>query len=142
MTTLYAQRMHTMKPSSIREMLKLTERPGVISFAGGLPAPELFPVDEIRSAAERVLAESGAQAFQYGASEGMASLRARIADEMVGRGIACAADDVLITTGTGAGQRRRIASHTLDTLTLASAVTGNANITWVGSTGTRIGAIL
>ena len=103
MTTLYAQRMHTMKPSSIREMLKLTERPGVISFAGGLPAPELFPVDEIRSAAERVLAESGAQAFQYGASEGMASLRARIADEMVGRGIDCAADHVLITTGSQQG---------------------------------------
>ena len=51
MNTTYAQRMSAMKPSTIREMLKLSERPGVISFAGGLPAPELFPVDDIRAAA-------------------------------------------------------------------------------------------
>jgi 2-aminoadipate transaminase len=101
--TTYAQRMSAMKPSTIREMLKLSERPGVISFAGGLPAPELFPVDDIRAAAERVLAESGAQAFQYGASEGIAPLREQIADEMAARGIACSADDVLITTGSQQG---------------------------------------
>ena len=103
MNTTYAQRMSAMKPSTIREMLKLSERPGVISFAGGLPAPELFPVDDIRAAAERVLAESGAQAFQYGASEGIAPLREQIADEMAARGIACSADDVLITTGSQQG---------------------------------------
>jgi len=102
-TTTYARRMRAMKPSTIREMLKLAEQPGVISFAGGLPAPELFPVDDIRAAAERVLAESGAQAFQYGASEGIVTLRARIADEMGDRGITCSAEDVLITTGSQQG---------------------------------------
>jgi len=101
--TAYAQRMSAMKPSSIREMLKLTERPGIISFAGGLPAPELFPVENIRAAAERVLAESGSKAFQYGASEGIAPLREQIAGEMSRRSVACATDDILITTGSQQG---------------------------------------
>lgn len=103
METSYAQRMSAMKPSTIREMLKLTERPGVISFAGGLPAPELFPVEDIRAAAERVLGECGARAFQYGASEGIAPLRTRIAEEMKTRQIGCMPDDVLITTGSQQG---------------------------------------
>jgi len=101
--TAYAQRMSAMKPSSIREMLKLTERPGIISFAGGLPAPELFPVENIRAAAERVLSESGSKAFQYGASEGIAPLREQIAGEMSRRSVTCATDDILITTGSQQG---------------------------------------
>ncbi len=100
MDTAFAQRMNAMKPSSIREMLKMTERPDVISFAGGLPAPELFPVENIRAAAERVLGECGARAFQYGVSEGIAPLREQIAAEMSCRRVACAADDILITTGS------------------------------------------
>ncbi len=100
MNTAFAQRMNAMKPSSIREMLKMTERPDVISFAGGLPAPELFPVEHIRAAAERVLGECGARAFQYGVSEGIAPLREQIAVEMSRRRVACAADDILITTGS------------------------------------------
>ncbi|MFB0935355.1 MAG: PLP-dependent aminotransferase family protein [Propionivibrio sp.] len=100
MDTAFAQRMNAMKPSSIREMLKMTERPDVISFAGGLPAPELFPVENIRAAAERVLGECGARAFQYGVSEGIAPLREQIAAEMSRRRVACAADDILITTGS------------------------------------------
>ena len=96
----FAQRMNAMKPSSIREMLKMTERPDVISFAGGLPAPELFPVEHIRTAAERVLGECGAKAFQYGVSEGIAPLREQIAAEMSRRSVACAAADILITTGS------------------------------------------
>ena len=78
----------------------MTERPDVISFAGGLPAPELFPVDHIRAAAERVLGECGAKAFQYGVSEGIAPLREQIAAEMFRRSVACVADDILITTGS------------------------------------------
>lgn len=100
MSTAFAQRMNAMKPSSIREMLKMTERPDVISFAGGLPAPELFPVEHIRAAAERVLGECGAKAFQYGVSEGIAPLREQIAAEMSRRRVACATDDILITTGS------------------------------------------
>lgn len=100
MNTAFAQRMNAMKPSSIREMLKMTERPDVISFAGGLPAPELFPVEHIRAAAERVLGECGAKAFQYGVSEGIAPLREQIAAEMSRRNVACTTDDLLITTGS------------------------------------------
>lgn len=103
MKTRFASRMNVMKPSSIRELLKMTERADVISFAGGLPAPELFPVDDIRIAAERVLADCGAKAFQYGVTDGIASLREQIAFEMKSRGVSCTKDDVLITTGSQQG---------------------------------------
>ena len=103
MTSRFAERMRSMKPSTIREMLKMTERPDVISFAGGLPAPELFPVDDIRVAAERVLVECGAKAFQYGVTQGIAPLREQIAAEMATRYIPCSADDILITTGSQQG---------------------------------------
>ena len=96
----FASRMSSMKPSSIREILKLTERPDIISFAGGLPAPELFPVDDIRVAAERTLRAFGARALQYGVSEGIATLREKIAADMKTRGVECSADDILITTGS------------------------------------------
>ena len=96
----FARRMSAMKPSSIREILKTTERPEVISFAGGLPAPELFPVDDIRLSAERVLAEIGPRALQYGITDGVPALRERIAEEMAGRGVSCTADDILVTTGS------------------------------------------
>ena len=103
MKTQFAARMDAMKPSSIRELLKMTERPEVISFAGGLPAPGLFPIDDIRLAAERVFAESGARAFQYGVTEGVSPLREQIAAEMASRQVACSADDVLVTTGSQQG---------------------------------------
>lgn len=100
METRFARRMCAMQPSSIREMLKVTERPEVISFAGGLPAPELFPVAAVRAAAARALAEIGPRAMQYGTTEGIGPLREKIAVEMQRRGVACTADDVLITTGS------------------------------------------
>ncbi len=96
----FARRMSAMKPSSIREILKTTERPEVISFAGGLPAPELFPVDDVRVSAERVLEEIGPRALQYGITDGVPALRDRLAAEMAARGVACTADDILITTGS------------------------------------------
>ena len=89
-----------MRPSTIREILKVTEQADIISFAGGLPAPELFPVAEIITATERVLREGGAAALQYGPSEGFAPLRETFAAESRKRGIACSADDILITTGS------------------------------------------
>jgi 2-aminoadipate transaminase len=92
--------MTVMKPSSIREILKTTERPDIISFAGGLPAPELFPVEDIRIAAERVLRDCGPQAFQYGVTDGIPALRERIAIDMKSRGIECTANDILVTTGS------------------------------------------
>lgn len=89
-----------MHVSTIREILKVTEQPEMISFAGGLPAPELFPVKEILAATERVLSENGASALQYSPSEGFAPLRECLAAESRVRGIDCTADDILITTGS------------------------------------------
>ena len=100
MKTRFARRMTVMQPSTIREMLKVTEQPDMISFAGGLPAPELFPVAAVRAAAEKALTQAGPMSMQYGASEGIGPLREKIAVEMGRRGVACTADDVLITTGS------------------------------------------
>lgn len=78
----FADRMGGMKASDIRELLKLTARPEIISFAGGMPAPELFPVEEIKAAFNAVMAEQGQVALQYGQTEGWAPLRAQIAERM------------------------------------------------------------
>lgn len=78
----FSDRMAGMKVSDIRELLKLTARPEVISFAGGMPAPELFPVEEINAAFNAVMAENGRTALQYGPTEGYAPLRKHIADRM------------------------------------------------------------
>ena len=96
----FAQRMAQMRPSTIREILKVTAQPDVISFAGGLPAPELFPVEEIRRAADTVLTQHGSRALQYSQSEGVPPLREWIAGEMVRRGIRARAEDVLVTNGS------------------------------------------
>ena len=98
MTIDFARRMANVRPSTIREILKVTEQPHVISFAGGLPAPELFPVEDVLTATERVLRGKGASALQYGATEGAAPLRDTLAAEMRLRGIRCAPEDVLVTT--------------------------------------------
>jgi 2-aminoadipate transaminase len=88
----------------VRELLALTQRPGVISFAGGLPAAELFDVDGLRAAFDRVLAGPGARrALQYATTEGNASLRALLAARLSGRGLPSVADDLLITTGSQQG---------------------------------------
>jgi 2-aminoadipate transaminase len=100
MKSEFSRRMQTMRASSIREILKATERPEVISFAGGLPAPELFPVQDILAATERVLTEGGPAALQYGPTEGYLPLRETFAAEMRRRGVECAAEEILITTGS------------------------------------------
>lgn len=66
----YAERMSNLKASEIREILKVTQRPDIISFAGGLPAPELFPVEEIKEVNRIVLEEDGRGALQYATTEG------------------------------------------------------------------------
>ena len=71
----YASRMRQLRPSTIREILKVAAQPEIISFAGGLPAPELFPVDAVRAAADNMLALHGREALQYGPSEGLPALR-------------------------------------------------------------------
>lgn len=89
-----------MRPSTIREILKVTAQPEVISFAGGLPAPELFPVEAVRIAADAALRQYGAACLQYGPSEGFRPLRDWIAAEMGRRGVPAKAEQILVTTGS------------------------------------------
>jgi 2-aminoadipate transaminase len=100
---LLAARTARMRASDIREILKVTVRPEVISLAGGLPAPELFPVDEVRRAYGRVLAANGEAALQYGASEGYEPLRELLAERLSGPGVPAKPENVLITTGSQQG---------------------------------------
>jgi 2-aminoadipate transaminase len=96
----YAQRIKCAKSSIIRELLKLTQRPEVISFAGGLPAPEVFPVEQFKEACERVLTDHPIPALQYGATEGYQPLREFILSHMARYGILASIDNVLITSGS------------------------------------------
>ena len=96
----YALRTKRMTSSAIRELLKLTTQPDIISFAGGLPAPELFPIDEIKEAAETLLEQHGQPALQYSTTEGYPPLRDMIVRHMARYGIVVTIDDVLITSGS------------------------------------------
>lgn len=96
----YAQRIQRMKSSAIRELLKVAERPEIISFAGGMPAPELFPKEEILEACRKVLMENSAIALQYGASDGYLPLREMIARHTARYGIQVSVDNILITSGS------------------------------------------
>ncbi|MEY3520557.1 MAG: 2-aminoadipate transaminase [Pseudomonadota bacterium] len=98
-----AQRAEKMNPSVIREILKVTEKPGIISFAGGLPSPQTFPIDAMREASERVLRDDGKAALQYAASEGYAPLREWVAKDLLKQGMHVSPDQVLITTGSQQG---------------------------------------
>src|SRR3979490_3265385 len=97
---LYANRAEGMRASDIREILKVTAQPDVISLAGGLPAPELFPIDEYRRAFEWILESEGAVALQYGPSEGYRPLRTLIAGRLSRFGMRSTPDDILVTNGS------------------------------------------
>ncbi len=96
----YARRMEGIRPSTIRQILKVTEQPDMISFAGGLPSPQCFPIAELAQSAQRVFAESGAEALQYAVTEGYGPLRERFAAEMAERGVSCTSENILITSGS------------------------------------------
>ena len=96
----FAQRTQKMGSSAIRELLKLTEKQDVISFAGGLPAPEVFPTEAFREACDRVLRDCGSQALQYGITEGFTPLREFIAGRAECDGLPVTLDNILITTGS------------------------------------------
>ncbi len=101
MEELYATRASRMKASEIRELLKLLGKPGIISFAGGIPDPDLFPAEAFSKAFQSALAGGQqAQALQYSASEGYEPLREWIADHMGSIGVTCAPENVLITSGS------------------------------------------
>ena len=103
MSIKYAKRMEYIKGSAIRELLKLTEQPEIISFAGGLPAPELFPIEEMKEVCLKVLDTDGKAALQYSPTEGYLPLRKIISERMKHSGIEIAADDILITSGSQQG---------------------------------------
>lgn len=97
----FAKRMERMQASEIRELLKLTAQPDIISFAGGLPAPELFPVEEIAKVSHDLVLKEGRQLLQYATTEGRPTLRAKIAKRMADKyNTKVAPDDILITTGS------------------------------------------
>ena len=96
----FAQRTDQIGGSAIREILKITQMPDIISFAGGLPSPDVFPIDELVRASEIVLRENGAEALQYGITEGLPSLREMICSQSARYGINITPENVLITSGS------------------------------------------
>lgn len=99
-TWTLARRAQKMNPSVIREILKITEKPGIISFAGGLPSPKTFPISAFAEASEKVLRTDGQAALQYAASEGFAPLREHVAASLPWK---VDPNQVLITTGSQQG---------------------------------------
>ena len=96
----YAHRMQKMGSSVIRELLKLTEQPDIISFAGGLPAPKVFPVKQFKEACNIVLEQHGPQALQYSTTEGYLPLREMIARHTARYSVEVTADNIMITSGS------------------------------------------
>ena len=100
----YAKRMEQLTNSDIGDLLKLIARPDIISFAGGLPAAELFPVDQLRQACDAVMEEMGKVACQYSSTEGFPALREKIAERMKAKNnIETDADHILVTSGSQQG---------------------------------------
>jgi 2-aminoadipate transaminase len=97
---MYADRIKDLKSSAIRDILKLTARPGMISLAGGLPAPELFPLDALQAATMQVLSRYGSTALQYSITEGLVPLREKIVSELNGRQAHHTIENIIITQGS------------------------------------------
>lgn len=96
----FAHRAEQLQSSVIREILKITMRPDIISFAGGLPSPETFPVEHMKAAFDTVLSRQGKVALQYGPSDGYAPLREWIADSLSIEGVTITPDQVLMVSGS------------------------------------------
>jgi 2-aminoadipate transaminase len=95
-----ASRTDRMQASIIRELLKLTQQPDVISLAGGMPAPEFFPLREIEEACQRIVREDGARALQYSSTEGHEPLREYLADAVQKQGVTASPDNILVVNGS------------------------------------------
>lgn len=103
MDNLFADRMKNVHKSFIREILKVTDDPDIISFAGGLPNPKSFPVEEIKEAVSEVLSRNGEEILQYSTTEGYKPLREYIAERYSKNGLKAGADEILITNGSQQG---------------------------------------
>ena len=98
--SLLARRTQTMGASAIREILKVVYRPGMISLAGGIPAPESFPMDILKQLTDAVIAKYGSRAFQYDQTEGFVPLREALVAYLATKNIECTANDILIASGS------------------------------------------
>jgi 2-aminoadipate transaminase len=95
----FSNKMEQLQSSAVRDILKLTQGQEIISFAGGLPAEELFPLEAVREAAERVFA-GGKGTLQYGLTEGYLPLREQLSERMAGKGMKVEPDQMILTTGS------------------------------------------
>jgi 2-aminoadipate transaminase len=93
----------SLEASIIREILKFSSKPGVINFAGGLPAPELFPIEQIRECVDAVLTNSGPASLQYSLTQGILPLREYLAEHVSKKGLPVTAENITITTGSQQG---------------------------------------
>jgi len=100
---IYSTNIKGMKKSAIRELLKLTQRPEIISFAGGLPAPESFPIEQLKEISCEVLEQDGPAALQYGATEGVTELRQILVDRYNAEGLNIELKNLVITTSSQQG---------------------------------------
>ncbi|MTV39626.1 aminotransferase-like domain-containing protein [Duganella radicis] len=96
----FAERAEQLQASFIREILKITQQPEIISFAGGLPSPATFPVEEMKAAYDKVLSENGKVALQYGPTDGYTPLRQWIADSLSVNGARIVPEQILMTSGS------------------------------------------
>jgi 2-aminoadipate transaminase len=96
----YAKRTEGMKASAIRELLKITQQPEIISFAGGLPSPQSFPLKRIEKLCRKVLKKYGPRSLQYGPTEGIKELRKELIKRLRKRGIRCKENEIISITGS------------------------------------------
>ncbi len=97
---LLAGRTEMMGANAIREILKVVSQPGMVSLAGGIPSPDSFPMEIIKTLTENVMEKYGSDAFQYGLTEGFMPLRAALGDLLKERGIPTAPEDIHVTSGS------------------------------------------
>lgn len=100
MNSFLAERTRHMGCNAIREILKVVSRPGMVSLAGGIPAPESFPLDLLPHLTDSVLTKYGAAALQYGPTEGFSPLREALCDHLFGKGVVVSPEDILVTSGS------------------------------------------
>src|ERR1700730_7316956 len=99
----FSSRMHGVQSSVIRDLLKLAQRPGIISLAGGLPSPLTFDVEGLKNATQEALPHEPARALQYGLTDGQPALKHQLARLTSSRGATAAEDHIVVTTGSQQG---------------------------------------
>ncbi len=100
LNSVFSNMVNRSKRSAIREILKLTQQPDIISFAGGLPAPESFPIDDLKEIVNHVLYEDGAASLQYDATEGLMELRQTLVEKYRSEGVNCNVENLIVTTAS------------------------------------------